>query len=650
MIKTGLFSITFFIATATYCQTNTTIAIVPEPVKIEQKTGYFTLPQNITIRSVETADLKQTLNDLQKKLSVPTGYRVSVSNNASTAAIKLELNKTEDATLGNEGYTLSVTTKDIAIKANKPAGIFYGVQTLMQLLPKEIESAEKVDNVAWKVPCVEITDYPRFGWRGLMFDVSRHFFTKDEVKAYIDQMAKYKFNLLHWHLTDDEGWRIEIKSLPKLTEVGAWNVYRVGEFGTFAPPAADEPRKNGGFYTQDDIKEVVQYAKDRFVNILPEVDVPGHSMAAIAAYPELSCSNGVKNIGVSSGESIKDWDTHMATYDDNLCPANENVYVFLDKVLTELAQLFPFEYIHMGGDETFKTFWKSSDAVTALMQKENLKTYEEVQSYFEKRVEKIVESKGKKFMGWDEILEGGIGPNAAVMSWRSAHDGIAAEGASSVPNGAVAAAKLGHNVVMTPTEFVYLDYMQSDRIMEPHVYASLRLSKTYSFEPLPAGLNSNEQKLILGGQGNLWTEQVYTFRQVQYMTWPRAFAIAESTWSPKEKKNWDDFVQRVEAQFKRFNVAEVKYAPSMYDPDFIPSLNSDSTLSIALKNEVNGLDIYYSFDNTYPDRFYPKYTAPITVPKEATQIKVITYRGKEPIGRMISMPVSELMGRAKGKG
>jgi len=649
MKKAGLFFITFLIAAVGFCQTNATIAIVPEPVKIEQKSGYFTLPQNITIRSVETPDLKQTLSDLQKKLSVPTGYKVSVSNNASTATIKLELNKTEDATLGNEGYTLSITTKDITIKANKPAGIFYGVQTLMQLLPKEIESAEKIDNVAWKAPCVEITDYPRFGWRGLMLDVSRHFFTKEEVKAYIDQMSKYKFNLLHWSLTNDEGWRIEIKSLPKLTEVGAWNVYRVGEFGTFAPPAADEPRKNGGFYTQDDIKEVVQYAKERFVNILPEIDVPGHSMAAIAAYPELSCSGGVKNIGVSSGESIKDWDTHTAIYDDNLCPANENVYEFLDKVVTEAARLFPFEYMHMGGDETFKTFWKSSDAITALMQKENLKTYEEVQSYFEKRLEKIVESKGKKFMGWDEILEGGIGPNAAVMSWRSAHDGIAAEGASSVPNGAVAAAKLGHNVVMTPTEFVYLDYMQSDRIMEPHVYASLRLSKTYSFEPLPAGLNSNEQKLILGGQGNLWTEQVYNFRQVQYMTWPRAFAIAESTWSPKEKKNWDDFVRRVEAQFKRFDIAEVKYAPSMYDPDFIPSLNADSTLTIALKNEVNGLDIYYSFDNTYPDRFYPKYTASITVPKEATQIKVITYRGKEPIGRMISMPISELMERVKHK-
>jgi len=649
MKRSVLFIIGVFINAIVFCQTDSKIAIIPEPVKIEQKSGYFTLPQNITIQTVETTELKQTLVDLQKRLSVPTGYKVSVSGNAPTAVIKLELNKAEDATLGSEGYTLSVTPKDVTIKANKPAGIFYGVQTLMQLLPKEIESADKVSNIEWKAPCVEITDYPRFGWRGLMLDVSRHFFTKAEVEAYIDQMSEYKFNLLHLHLTDDEGWRIEIKSLPKLTQVGSKSVYRVGQFGSFPPPAPEEPRTYGGFYTQDDIKEMVQYAKERFVNIMPEVDVPGHSLAAITAYPELSCSGGAKNIGVSSGESIKDWSTHTALYDDNLCPANENVYEFLDKVVTEVAQLFPFEYIHMGGDETFKTFWKNSDAITALMQKENLKTYEEVQSYFEKRLEKIVESKGKKFMGWDEILEGGIGPNAAVMSWRGAHDGVAPDGTKEIQNPAVIAAKMGHYVVMSPTEFVYLDYMQSDRTMEPLIYASLRLNKVYSFNPMPAGINDADKKYILGAQGNLWTEQVYNFRQVQYMTWPRAFAIAEDTWSPTEKKNWDDFVSRVEAQFKRFDIEEVKYAPSMYDPEFIVSKTDSGQLKIELKNEVNGLDIYYSFDNSYPDRFYPKYTQPIIAPKYATQIKVITYRGKEPIGRMISMPLSELDKRASGK-
>ncbi len=270
-----------------------------------------------------------------------------------------------------------------------------------------------------------------------------------------------------------------------------------------------------------------------------------------------------------------------------------------------------------------------------------------MQSYFEKRLEKIVESKGKKFMGWDEILEGGIGPDAAVMSWRGSHDGVVSSSADANANGGVVAAKMGHYVVMSPTEYVYLDYMQSDRTMEPLIYASLRLNKVYSFDPMPASLTADEQKYVLGAQGNLWTEQVYNLRQAEYMTWPRAFAVAEDTWSQPANKNWDDFVRRVEAQFKRFDVQEVKYAPSMYDPDFIPSYTTDSTLKIELTTEVNGLDIHYSFDNTYPDKFYPTYTGPLIVPNYATQIKVITYRDGKPIGRMISMPLDELKKRLR---
>ncbi|MGH2648208.1 MAG: beta-N-acetylhexosaminidase, partial [Ginsengibacter sp.] len=488
-------------------------------------------------------------------------------------------------------------------------------------------------DIKWEAPCVDITDYPRFGWRGLMFDAARHFFTREDVEKYIDQMVRYKYNILHLHLTDDEGWRIEIKSLPKLTEVGAWNVKKVGYFGTFAVPRPDEPRNYGGFYTQNDIKEIVEYAKERFVNILPEIDVPGHSLAAIAAYPDLSCSGGVKNIGVSSGENIKDWDTHTALYDDNLCPANENVYTFLDKVITEVAKLFPFEYIHMGGDETFKTFWESSDAVKALMKREKLKTMEEVQSYFEKRVEKIVESKGKKFMGWDEILEGGLAPNAVVMSWRGIEGGIQA-------------AKMGHDVVMSPTTFAYIDYMQGDPAIEPHIYATLRLKKTYEFEPVPDSINP---KFIKGGQANLWTEQVYNMRHAEYMTWPRAFAIAEDLWSPKESKNWDNFVKRVEKHFARYDVAQIKYAPSMYDPIINASESPDKKLIVELSTEIDSLDIYYTFDNSFPDNFYPKYTEPIIVPEDAVQLKLITYRDGKPIGRMITVPVTELKDKAGKK-
>jgi hexosaminidase len=423
------------------------------------------------------------------------------------------------------------------------------------------------------------------------------------------------------HLTDDEGWRVEIKSLPRLTTIGAHNVLKVGQFGSFAPPKPDEPRTYGGFYTQDDIKELVQYAKDRFVNIMPEVDVPGHSLAAVVSYPELSCTPGADKYQVRSGEFI--------AVDNTLNPSSEKTYEFLDKVLTEVAQLFPFEYVHMGGDECNKAYWKKSDSVTALMKRENLATYEEVQSYFEKRLEKIVESKGKKFMGWDEIIEGGLGPKAAVMSWRGIQGGITA-------------AKLGHQVVMSPTTFAYLDYMQSDMINEPHVYATLRLNTAYQFDPVP---DSVDAKLILGGQANLWTEQVYNFRQVEYMTWPRGMAIAESVWSPKEKKDWNNFYPRVEKQLGRLDEAEIKYAPSMYDPSFDATLTPDSLVQIELTKEIPDLDIYYSFDNSFPDRFYPKYTQPIIAPKDATQLRVTTYRGKQPIGRMVTMPIAELKKR-----
>ena len=612
------------------------IAIIPEPVNMVANAGHFSLPKKIIIQSPSLPEMKEVISFLKDRLTTPTGAVVVTTNTSSTATIKLLLNKKEDAIIGKEGYHLSVTPKNITIQANDPAGLFYGVQTLVQLFPKEIESAVAVKNIKWEAPCVTITDYPRFGWRGLMFDVSRHFFTKDQVEQYIDQMVRYKFNLLHLHLTDDEGWRIEIKGLPKLTEVGAWNVKKIGYFGTFTPPASDAPRDYGGFYTQDDIKEIVQYAKERFVNILPEIDVPGHSLAAVVSYPELSCTPGAENYHVRSGEEIMDW-SHgappIALIDNTLCPANEKVYEFLDKVLTQVAQLFPFGYIHMGGDECPKNFWEKSDAIKALMQREGLKNMEEVQSYFEKRVEKIVESKGKKFMGWDEILEGGLAPDAVVMSWRGMDGGIQA-------------AKMGHEVVMSPTTFAYLDYMQGDPAIEPHIYATLLLKKAYQFEPVPDGV---DPKYILGGQANLWTEQVYNMRHAEYMTWPRAMAIAEDVWTPKEEKNWDNFTGRVEKHFARFDEAQVKYSPAMYDPIINARESPDKKLIVELSTEINGLDIHYTFDNSFPDKFYPKYTEPVIVPEDAVQLKLITYRDGKPIGRMITVPVAELKSKANGK-
>ncbi|WP_121356981.1 beta-N-acetylhexosaminidase [Flavisolibacter nicotianae] len=612
-------------------------AVIPEPVSLQQKAGTFTLPKTVSIEAPAGADLQTTVSFLKTHLSVPTGYNVTASSAAPNAAIRLQLNKSADDKLGKEGYRLSVSPKNIVLSANTPAGLFYGVQTLLQLFPKEIESAKAVSNVRWEVPAVEIMDYPRFGWRGLMFDVSRHFFTKEQVKQYIDQMVRYKYNLLHWHLTDDEGWRIEIKGLPNLTKVGAWNVKKEGYFGTFSPPAPDEPRNFGGFYTQDDIREVVQYAKERFVNILPEVDVPGHSLAAIVSYPELSCTEGADKYVVRSGEPIMDW-SHgappIAMVDNTLCPANEKVYEFMDKVITQVAQLFPFEYIHLGGDEAPHNFWEKSEQVKALMQKEGLKTIPQVQEYFTRRVEKIVASKGKKLIGWDEILEGGALPKTtAVMSWRGMKGGIEA-------------AKKGHEVVMSPTTFAYIDYMQGDPIVEPRIYATLRLSKAYQFDPLPEDV---DKKYIKGGQANLWTEQVYNMRHAEYMTWPRGWAIAESLWSPKEKKNWKDFFGRVENHFQRSDVAQIKYAPSVYDPSFKASKDANGELKIELGKEVDDLDIYYTFDNSFPDNFYPKYKSPLTPPKDAVQLKVVTYKGDKQVGRIIAMPIEELKKRADNK-
>lgn len=599
------------------------ISVIPEPVSMTRGVGYFKLPEQISVSIPNLPALKQTSESVLGKLAA-TGKKVTLTN-SKTATIRFELIANADKNLieGNEGYKLSVTNNGILISANGPAGLFYGAQTLWQLLPQEIESKSRISGVIWQAPVVEITDYPRFKWRGLMLDVSRHFFTKKQVEDFIDVMVQYKFNLIHLTLANDEGWRIEIKSLPRLTSVGAWRPYREGTWGTFAPIPPDEPKTYGGFYTQEDMRGLIKYAQDRFVNILPEIDVPGHSMAAVVAYPELSCTPGADKYQVIAGAPFMDWPGPKGRVDNTLCPANEKVYTFLDTVYTEIAKLFPFEFIHVGGDECAKNFWEQNDQIKALMIKENLKTMEEVQSYFEKRVEKIVESKGKKMIGWDEILEGGLAPNAVVMSWR----GI---------KGGVAAAKMGHQIVMSPTTYVYLDFMQGDAISEAPVYSTLRLNKTYEFEPVPEGV---DPKYVLGGQGNLWTEQVYNTRHMQYMLWPRSLAISESLWSPKANKNWSWFANKVENNFGRMDLQNVKYARTMFDPIFEVSKAPNDSMLITLSTEIEGLDIHYSFDNSHPDNFYPVYKKPLLVPKDAVMLKVITYRGNQVMGKELDMPV-----------
>ena len=607
---------------------NRALNLIPQPVELQLGKGSFSLSKS-TLIGYNKSESREIADMLVKKLNVATGFKLKATP-GNKGEIQLNLNSTPDSQTGNEGYTLVSTSKGILISANQPAGLFYGMQTLLQLLPVEIESKDIV-NQKWTVPAVNIKDYPRFSWRGLMLDVSRHFFTKEEVKQYIDEMARFKFNTFHWHLTDDEGWRIEIKSLPKLTEVGAFRVPRDGHFGDRDFPRPGEAATDGGFYTQTDIKEIVAYAKARNITIVPEIDVPGHSMAAIAAYPELSCKKDT-NTRVSPGSKFSEWygnGTFKMNVENALNPSDENVYVFLDKVFTEVAALFPGQYIHVGGDECYKGFWEEDESCQKLMKELRIRHVEDLQGYFMSRVEAILKKNGKKLIGWDEILEGGIAPEATVMSWR----GI---------SGGIEAAQMGHDVVMSPTTFAYLDYTQGERTVDPPIYASLRLKKCYSFEPVPDGVDA---KYILGGQGNLWTEQIPTLRYAFYMTYPRAWALSEVYWSPKESKNWDNFIQRVENQFDRSDVAETNYSKAIYDP-IITISRRNGKLLLTMESEAPNLDIFYTINDAMPDKFTAHYTQPDELPEGPITLRVVSYRDGKPIGHLITLKRDELERRA----
>lgn len=628
-----LMSMLVFTLSITAEQVQQAISVIPEPVSIVEKGGNYNIPEEVVVfvSNGEKSDYLKKL--IENKLTTAPGKRVSFTNSDKNADIALLLNKRENKQIGEEGYVLIVNGDKVTIEANKRAGLIYGLQTLFQLLPPQIESDKKEDNVVWQIPQLEVIDYPRVGWRGLMLDVSRHFFTVEEVKRYIDNMVKYKYNMFHWHLTDDEGWRIEIKSLPKLTEVGACRTEQIGWFGNFSQPNPDAPKNYGGYYTQEEIKDVVNYALERNIQIMPEIDVPGHSSAALAAYPELSCFPESGDHFVRTGATFLDWNTGgrpEAIYENTLNPANEIVYDFLDKVITEVSALFPFEYIHTGGDEAPYTFWEKSSDVKELMKREKLNNMAEVQSYFGKRVEQIILSKNKKMMGWDEILEGGITPTTGLMSWRGIEHGIEASNSE-------------HFVVMSPTNYVYIDYMQGDITTEPRVYASLRLNQTYKFDPIPEGAN---EKYILGGQANLWTEQIYNIRQAEYMTWPRAFAVSESLWSEKSNKDWHRFVLKTEQHFTRFDYAKTKYSPAIYDP-IVSVSKKGYDYFVKLIPEIDGLEIYTSFDASTPDNFYPKYTEPQLIPRDADIMRIITYREGKPIGRLMSIQVEDLKKRVR---
>ena len=514
-------------------------AIIPQPQNLVLRDGSF----NLTPATRVYADFgsRATARVLTERLGPATGYAFNPSakffgSGPVPGAIFLTT-RHANTNLGPEGYELTVAPDAIVIRAPAQAGLFYGVQTLLQLLPPAIFSPGPVTNVAWQIPCVQIEDWPRFAWRGFMLDVSRHFFTKAEVETLLDSMALHKLNTFHWHLTDDHGWRIEIKAWPKLTAVGAWRGGVGFGFATNSTTAYGPDGHYGGFYTQDDIREVVKYAAARHITIVPEIEMPGHSQAALSAYPEFSCTGGpfepAETAGIFNG-----------IYD----PAKAATFQFMAEVLTEVSQLFPGSYIHIGGDEVPKDTWKNSPDCQALMRREGLKNEEELQSWFVRRIEKIVNARGHRMIGWSEILQGGLAQNATVMDWIG---------------GAKEAAEAGHDVVMTPTSNCYFDFYQSsNHLAEPKAAAwggPLTLEKMYAYEPMPTNVPPALQFHILGTQGNLWTEQIPNFKHVEYMTFPRACALAEVAWSARNARDFTDFSRRLQVQYRRFDQLGINY-------------------------------------------------------------------------------------------
>lgn len=574
-------------------------AFIPQPLSVVRKTGDFILNEQTVIQVAADNTELQTLSELLAQgLYDRTGIRPRVqtasaaSASASVPANTIVLRLVAD-TLGAEGYRLSVGQRGIAAGAAQGNGLFYAIQTLYQLLP--IQSAV---TTGIRLPAVEIVDKPRFGWRGLMLDVGRYFYSVDYIKKFIDYLAAHKMNVFHWHLVEDHGWRIEIKQYPRLTEVSAWRASTNFQRGPYI-----NRNPHGGYYTHEDIKAVVDYAQSRYVTIVPEIELPGHSLSALRAYPELSCTGG-------PFELPEQWGIQKDIY----CAGKEEVFTFLEGVLSEVVELFPGEIIHIGGDEAPKDRWKACPHCQRRIKEEGLKDEHELQSYFITRIEKFLNSKGKRIIGWDEILEGGLAPNAAVMSWRGTKGGIEA-------------ARMHHPVVMTPTTHMYLDYFQGEPYLEPSAIGGhLPLRKVYSFEPIPDELVGKEREFILGVQGNVWGEYIHSPEKADYMTYPRAAAVAEIGWSLPDKKDWNDFTRRLETQYLRYDQMGINYSRSAYQVYFeVKDDPANNRSTVTLKTDAYQPEIRYTLDGSDPGPDASRYTGPLEVP-EYTTVRAATFR------------------------
>jgi hexosaminidase len=611
------------IATVTFSQQ---VAIIPAPVKLEKAKGQFILSKETVITASNDED-RRAARLFNEYLRTVFGFTLDIDRQESKNYIRLVTRQFIQAP-SKDAYTLKVGKDGVVIEGDTYAGTFYGLQTLMQLLPVTNLPAAR----SLSIPFVTIEDYPRFSYRGMHLDVSRHFFPVSFVKRYIDYLSYHKLNYFHWHLTDDQGWRIEIKKYPNLTNTGAWrNGTIVGRY----PGSGNDNIRYGGYYTQDEVREVVKYAAERHITVVPEIEMPGHASSAIAAYPFLSCfpeketvipSHPSKASIQMKGKKVQEtW----GVFEDVFCAGNDTTFSFLQDVLVEVLELFPSRYIHVGGDECPKSNWKKCPKCQARIKTEGLKDEHELQSYFIQRMEKFLNAKGRVLIGWDEILEGGLAPNAVVMSWRG-------------ESGGIEAAKQKHQVIMTPQKPVYFDHTQTRNEDSVGIGGYNPLEAVYGYEPVPSQLDSASARYILGAQANLWTEYIKYPSKVEYMLFPRLSALSEVLWSPKAARSWTDFEQRLQSQFRRYELWNANYSKAYYEVkvNIIPAAKNEGLLVVAEPRDRKG-ELHYSIASGSAVR----YTKPVRL-QQSTDMRIDYSR----TGKLVnSVPLKFSFNKATGK-
>ena len=611
MVKNSIFLILVLLMLGCDNNEKPQISIIPRPEKYWVSSNTVKLDKHTRI-IYEDPDpaLRFMAEDLARQIEkrasfVPEVVALSLAKSiGNDITLTLNLN---DSAYGKEGYKIQHNgMKFLSIQANNVKGVFYGIQSLLQIFPQP--GTEKEEKII--LPAIYIEDKPRFVYRGMHLDVSRHFFPVSFVKQYIDLMAMYKFNTLHWHLTEDQGWRIEITKYPRLTEVGAWREKTIVGHQVDDNKVFDNERY-GGFYTQDEIRDVVNYAASKQITIIPEIEMPGHSLAALAAYPEMGCTGGPYQV-------IGEW----GVFEDVYC-TKEQTFTFLEDILTEVISLFPGTYIHVGGDEVPKTRWKNCPSCQQRMKSEKLKTEEELQSYFIRRIEKFLSAHDRRLIGWDEILEGGIAPEATVMSWRGT-------------SGGVQAAQLGHDVIMTPNDICYFDHYQGDPENEPLAIGGMtKLSEVYNYEPIPDDLSPNRIKHILGAQANVWTEYLVKPEDITYMVLPRMAALAEVVWSPKDKRDWKSFYAKLPYHFALYSEMGLNYSESVNNLYFRVKTDENKIKMLNIETEIPDASIHYTTNDSLPANSSRKWIKPIAV-EEINTIHAAVFVGGKQTGEAIT--------------